>query len=215
MKQSEINRELNLLLRAEAKKRGWKSVGGMPYWTIGPLFFCLLPLAIAKSASFQCYLSVKWLELDRYLWKVLDMTDNEHAPFSLHANGAFVLSGTRIMQTSVMGLDWSSGILKGQIESSAQEASERSKAIAPQIQTLQTYLGFIEREHEVLVRWHPGAVTNIWVERLLVALATGDLKMVYEIASARIAAGDGGGFTSGNLTFYKRAKALCGRDASS
>jgi hypothetical protein len=40
MKQTELDRELRLIAKTVVKENGWKWVGGMAYWTIGPLFFC-------------------------------------------------------------------------------------------------------------------------------------------------------------------------------
>jgi hypothetical protein len=35
MKQSELDKNLRAVAKAQAKTRGWKSVGGMPYWQSG------------------------------------------------------------------------------------------------------------------------------------------------------------------------------------
>lgn len=105
MKQSAFDRELRLLAKAEAKKNGWKSVAGIPYWTVGPLFFDLTLAAGAKEGSFSSSLRFKWLDLDRVLWKVLGLSSNEKEPFSLHANGAFVLMGQEILSIQTSGLE--------------------------------------------------------------------------------------------------------------
>src|SRR5262245_8195349 len=120
MKQSEIERELRLFAKEEAKARRWKSVGGTPYWTSGPLFFSLTLSAGAKEGSFHSWLRFKWLDLDRLLWKVLGMSQNEHEPFSLHANGAFVLTGWEIHSTIATGFVWQPGVLQLQVQNAAQ-----------------------------------------------------------------------------------------------
>ncbi len=84
LKQSEMDRNLRQIERTEAKRLGWKFAGGTTYWTMGPLLFTLIHSARAKEASFHSSLRVKWLELDRVLWQVLDMSSNENEPFSLH-----------------------------------------------------------------------------------------------------------------------------------
>lgn len=209
MKQSEIDRELRLIAKAEAKKRGWKYVGGMPYWTIGPLFFVIVQSANAKEGSFYSSLRFKWLELDHLLWKVLDMSCNEDAPFSLHANGAFVLSGQEIQTSPRRGLIWSPGVLTEQVESIAELCAQRANEVASQISSLHSYLEFLRREHEAFMQHFPRAVVDVWKEELLAALTTNDLTTATQIARSRIAVGDSGGFSSGGKSFYERALELC------
>ena len=209
MKQSEIDRELRLLVKAQAKQCGWNSVGGSAYWTLGPLFFQLVPSVNAKQASFACTVRFKWLELDRLLWRVLGMSSNEKEPFSLHANGAFVLTGQEILRCSTSGLCWRPGVLAEAVESAMRQARERANEVASCIASIESYLDFVEREHAAFLQRHPGAVTNVWKEALLVAMQRGDLERAAEIARARIAAGDSGGFSSEGRTFFERAEALC------
>ncbi len=209
MKQSEIDRELRFLAKAEAKKHGWKSVGGSAYWTNGPLFFVLTEAASAKEGFFYCSLRFKWLELDRILWRVLDMSSNEQEPFSLHANGAFVLSGQEIHTISTRGLEWLPGVLVEQVEGAARQAHGRASEVAAQITSIHSYLECVRREHEAFMRRNPRAVVNVWKEALLVAMATGDVAAAAQIAHARVAAGDSGGFSSGGKSFFERAQVLC------
>lgn len=209
MKQSEIDHELRQIVKAEAKRRGWKAVGGMLYWTVGPLFFVIVQSARAKEGSFYSSCRFKWLELDRLLWKVLDMSSNEREPFSFHANGAFVLSGQEIQTSSKSGLAWAPGVLAEQVEGSAEHAFNRAIEVASQISSPHSYLEFIWREHEVLMQRLPGARVNVWKEALLVALAKNDRAKAAQIALSRIAEGDSGGFYSGGKSFYEHAMALC------
>ena len=59
------------------------------------------------------------------------------------------------------------------------------------------------------MRRNPRAVVNVWKEALLVAMATGDVAAAAQIAHARVAAGDSGGFSSGGKSFFERAQVLC------
>ena len=74
MKQSELDKNLRAVAKAQAKTRGWKSVGGMPYWQSGPLLFTLVLSASAKGSSFFASLRFKWLALDNMLWRVAALT---------------------------------------------------------------------------------------------------------------------------------------------
>jgi hypothetical protein len=109
MKQSELDRKTRQVCKLEAKRRGWRSVGGIPYWTIGPLFFVLVMYARSKEGTFGCSLEFKWLAMDVLLWKILDLSSNKNEPFSLHANGAFVLRGQQILDASEPVMSWEPG----------------------------------------------------------------------------------------------------------
>ena len=208
MKQSELNRELRRLAKAEAKNRGWKCVDGFMYWTTGPLFFVVLQTARAKNASFHVSLAFKWLSLDRILWRILGMSSNENEPFSVHANGAFVLTGQEILKFSNGDLVWSPGVLKEQVEEAAGRSEQRASEVAGQISSIHSYLDFIQREHEEFMQRFPEARVNVWKEALLVAIETNDLATAAEIARSRIAARDSGGFASMGKSFYERALAF-------
>lgn len=208
MKQSEIDREVRLLAKAEAKARRWKSIGSTQYWTAGPLFFVLVVSAGAKEGSFHSWLRFKWLDLDQVLWRVLGMSSNEHEPFSLHANGAFVLSGWEAQSMIVRELKWEPGVLTQQVQLAAQQAGARANEVTAEVRSLDEYVQFLQRGHEALVQKHPSAALTIWKELLLVAMLRGEKSAAAEIARARIAANDAGGFSSGGKTFFERALAL-------
>jgi hypothetical protein len=213
MKKSELDREVRQACKLEAKQRGWKSVGGMPYWTIGPLFFVMVTSASAKEDSFYCSLRFKWLSLDRELWRVLGMSSNEREPFSLHANGAFVLTGHEVFSASERPIEWSADVLKEKIANAAAHAEHRAREVASQISDLDAYLDFIQREHAAFMQRYPRAVVNVHKEELLAALARGRLHEAKQIAVTRIAAGDSGGFSSNGKSFYENALSLCGAGA--
>ncbi|WP_419690485.1 hypothetical protein ACN22W_34235 [Burkholderia theae] len=208
MKQSEIDRELRLLVKAEAKSRRWKSVGATPYWTNGPLFFSMTLSARAKEGSFQSWLRFKWLELDRLLWRVLGMSSNENAPFSLHANGAFVLTGWEIQHFAVHDLVWEPGGLERQLEIATRLAASRAEEVALEVDSLNSYIRFLDREYEIFMQKHPGAAVTVWKEHLLVHMLKGEKSSAADVAIERIAKKDSGDFTSGGKTFYERALAL-------
>ena len=213
MKQSELDRELRNVCKLEAKGRGWKSVGGMPYWTIGPLFFVLLVSARVKEESFYCSLSVKWLALDRELWRILGMSSNEREPFSLHANGAFVLSGQEILRTSERPIAWANSILQQKVAVAATQAEARAHEVSSSISDLESYIHFIQREHEAFLERYPRAVVNVFREELLAALVSKEFNRAKLIALARIEASDSGGFSSDGKSFYENALPFCRGDA--
>ena len=209
VKQSEIDRYLKSLAKAEATRRGWKSVAGMPYWSTGPLFFVLVQTAGAKEGYFHASLRFKWLSLDNLLWKVLGIASNEQGPFSLHANGVFSLTGQEVLTISNSDLQWLPGVLEQQIVITAENAFQRACDISTQITSINSYLKFIQNGHQELMQKFPKAVVNVWKEECLVALETGDAALAVQIADKRIAAGDSGGFICGGKSFYQNVLSFC------
>lgn len=208
MKQSEIDREVGLLAKAEAKARRWKSIRSIQYWTSGPLFFSLIISAGAKEGTFHSWLRFKWLDLDKVLWRVLGMSSNENAPFSLHANGAFVLGGWEVQSMIVQNLSWEPGVLAKLVQEAAKQAGARSNEVAAQAGSLDAYVQFLEHGHRALLQKHPRAAVTIWKELLLVAMLRGDKNAAAEIAKSRILENDAGGFSSDGKSFFERALAL-------
>lgn len=213
MKQSELDRDIRTLTKLETKKNGWKSVGGFTYWTTGPLFFVAVTAASAKEGSFYCSLRFKWLELDRELWRVLGMSENERAPFSLHANGAFVLTGQEIWNSTERHLSWEDGVLGAKISHAYAQADRRAKEVASEIEGLDSYIKFIQREHAAFMQRFPRAVVDVHKEELLAALLDRQFGRAHDIALARVKAGDSGGFSSNGRSFYENALPLCRGDA--
>jgi hypothetical protein len=208
MKQSEIDRELRFLAKAEAKARRWRSIGSTQYWTLGPLFFALTVSAGVKEGTFHSWLRFKWLDLDRVLWRVLGMSSHEHEPFSLHANGAFVLTGWEIHGTIARDLNWQPGVLAAQLQMATQRAAARSQDVALQVESLDSYVQFLQQDFSRFILKNPRAAVTVWKETLLVEMLRGNKGAAAVIARERIAAKDSGGFASEGKTFYERALVL-------
>ncbi len=208
MKQSEIDRELRLLAKAEAKARRCKSIASTQYWTLGPLFFALSVSAGAKEGTFHSWLRFKWLDLDRILWKVLGMSSNEREPFSIHANGAFVLTGWEVHSTIVRELNWQAGVLAAQVQMATQQAAARSQEVSLQVESLDSYVHFLQQDFSRFILKYPRAAVTVWKEILLVEMLRGNKGAAAAIARERIEAQDSGGFSSEGKTFYQRALAL-------
>jgi hypothetical protein len=208
MKQSELDKNLRAVAKAQAKTRGWKSVGGMPYWQSGPLLFTLVLSASAKERSFFASLRFKWLALDNMLWRVLDMESNENEPFSLHANGAFALAGTELLSHHQKVPDWEGPALEDQVAQVAQMANEIALETTRLVSTLDEYIDFIKQKHAALMARSPCAVVTTWAEELLAAMVAGNVVAARQIAAARVAECDSGGYVSGGVSLYQRVLML-------
>jgi hypothetical protein len=140
------------------------------------------------------------------------MSSNEYEPFSLHATGAFVLSGWEICSTIVRDMPWDDpDALQQQVQSASQRAGSRAQEVAILVDSLDSYVSFLQREHGLFMRSHPQAAVTVWKEVLLAALLRGDKAAASQVAQERIAAKDTGGFTSDGKSFYEHALALAQR----
>jgi hypothetical protein len=205
MRQVELNRILSSVLRAQAKRHGWRSVGAQAYWRVSELFFALSVTAVAREHSLHHSLSMKWFTLDRLLWRILGMTSNESQPLSLHATGAFTIAGQELLLGSIRNCVWNKEWLAEQLRSLASSAESKAAEVADAIDDIDDYLAFVEQDHVAFLVQHPRAVVNIWKERLLVAMEKGDREGAAAIAAARVAAQDTGTFMSDGRTFFELA----------
>ncbi len=205
LKQTDVNRVLNAVLRNEATARGWKSIGGILYWKDTNLFFMLLVVAVARKRTLYFSLRTKWFRLDDHLWTILGMASNTRQRASLRANGAFTLAGQEILDDLLPDCDWSAEWLGHKVNTVATSAAAKAREVLGAGANIDDYLAFMERQHAALVARYPNAVVNIWVERVLVAIEKGDRRTAADIAAARLAAQDLGTFVVDGRTFYERA----------
>ena len=203
MKQAELDRMVRAELKNEARSRGWKTINNQAYWKVDDLFFQLLVSTGAREQVFQYFLRVKWYSLDDQLWKVLGMTSNASEPLSLRANGAYTLFGHDVLSGRVTDCEWTTEWLAQNLGSAATLAQKKAAEITPSIQNVDDYLEFIERDYEAILARRPDTAYNTWKEQLLIALEKGDAHSAKEIASARAAANDSGGFVVGGHNFYQ------------
>ena len=175
----------------------------------GPLFFRFFFCARLKEQLIHYSLNFKWLELDHELWRVLGMTDNHREPFSLHANGAFVVRGQQILVHREPFTVYEPAALESRIALAASQAGERAMEVAAVVSDLSSYLQFIRQEHELYQQLKPGSLINIYPHELLCALLNKELRRANELALARMQAGDSGGFSVNGKSLYENALPFC------
>lgn len=203
MKQVELDRMVRAELKIEACNRGWKTISNQAYWKINELFFQLLVSTSAREQVFQYFLRVKWSRLDDQLWKVLGMMSNASEPMSLRANGAYTLFGHDVLSDRVTDCEWTTEWLRQNLNPAASLAQKKAAEIANSINTIDDYLAFIELDYQALLERRPDTTYNTWKEQVLAALEKGDVHSAKDIASARVAANDSGGFVVGRHSFYQ------------
>lgn len=140
MKQSELDRIVKQHCKLEARRYGWRALGDCVYWKDGPLLFVLFFCARNQEQLIYYSLSFKWLALDHELWRVLDMADNHKLPFSIHANGAFVVRGQQILERKEPSAIHEPVVLGSRIALAASEAGQRAKEVAAAVNDLSSYL---------------------------------------------------------------------------
>ncbi|MFO1251464.1 MAG: hypothetical protein U1E77_10105 [Inhella sp.] len=192
----------------EAEHRGWHGLDGMPYWRQGPLFFLLLPLADARQGHARLSLSMKWRALDRVLWRTLGLSLPED--LRPHAASAHALPGVTVYRSAVSGLDGPSEALARWVALSMQGAADAAARLAGGLDTLPRYLAFSEREQQAWLQRHPHASSSLWQERVLAALLQQDVAGAADLARARLAAGECGGFRVRGHSLFERVLALAG-----
>lgn len=74
--------------------------------------------------------------------------------------------GQEVLSVSERPIDWASGALEGRINDIMQRSHERSADIASQINSIDSYLSFVQREHTASMERHSRAVVNLWKERI-------------------------------------------------
>lgn len=207
MKQSELNKLLAATMKSVSKERGWRCVGGQPFWRADNLFFTVLPAAVARERCLYYSLRFKWFSLDDLLWSILGMTANSHAPMSLRANGAFALTGYELLAESRQDCVWITSWLEEAAQSIAAAADAKARTVTDSIDSIQSYLEFIEREHALFMSKHPSARRDLFKEQVLVALERSDYESARAISTERISVRDVGGFISGGRSFFELALA--------
>lgn len=208
MKQAELDRMVRVELKNQAKGFGWKTISNQAYWKVDDLFFQLLVSTSAREQVLHYDLRVKWYSLDDQLWKVLGMTSNASEPISLRANGAYTLFGHDVLSGRVTDCEWTTEWLAQTLGPAATLAQKKAAEIAVAIRDIDAYLAFIERDYEALLARRPDTAYNTWKEQVLVALEKGDAHSAKEIASARAAANDYGGFVVDGHSFYQHVLKL-------
>ena len=112
------------------------------------------------------------------------------------------------VDTIARDLVWDAGVLLQQVQTTARQAAARAQEVSLTVDSLSSYVSFLQHEHAVFMQRHPRAAVSVWKEILLAAMLRGDKQAAAEIARARIVLNDSGGFQAGGRSFYERALAL-------
>lgn len=74
---------------SELKRRGWKKVQNIFFLKTNDWFWALTVNTYLNVEKTILSLNTKPIEIDPLLWQILDIPENQNAPLSFRANGAF------------------------------------------------------------------------------------------------------------------------------
>ena len=205
MKQSESDKLLNKLLKEYSTRFGWKCSRGFVFKKERELFFTILITGIPKTKKLSWSMSFKHYDFDDVFWDVVKLPENKKQPLSFRACGAWVAPSMEIQSGSAVLEEWEEKKMSEQIRKIFEKLNPLSIEITSSINSYCSNLEVLENYYAQLIGKYPNAVRTIWVERLLTRLLESNLKEAKEIADARIAEGDVGGFNYAGRSFYQLA----------
>lgn len=205
MKQVELNKALNTVLRQSAKAHKWKSSRGFVFKATELLFFSIIILGHANQRHLSYSLSYKLLAFDDLFWKIVKMKENTTQPLSFRASGAWTAPKTVISRGELSIADWDADNLHVGVNEIFTRCELDAEKISKEIQGLDDNLRVIEKLYAHLKDEHPNSVTDIWPERLLTSILKKEYHGSERIIRDRMSSHDLGGFQVGNKSFYELA----------
>ena len=206
MKQAEINKILNRVIKEVGKQYNWKSKSGFLFSVKGLLFFDLLIIAQGKNQKLSVNLYYKLYDFDEIFWRMVGLEENLKQPLSFHAEGVWTAPTMCIYEAITENTDWSENGLSQKVNEILKSADDLSSQIAKKITSLDENIRYIEKLFADLLRKYPGAGTTIYREKLLTAMLKKEYPLALKITEERIAKNDSGGFSAGDKSFYVLAK---------
>jgi hypothetical protein len=106
MKQAELNKLLNAVLRQSAKTHKWKCSRGFIFKATELLFFSIIILGQTKQRHLSYWLRYKLLAFDNLFWKIVKLEENLRQPLGFRAFGAFTAPMIDISNGELSIADW-------------------------------------------------------------------------------------------------------------
>jgi hypothetical protein len=176
MKQAELNKVLNSVLRQSAKAHEWQFSRGFVYKATDLLFFSIIILGQVKQRDLSYSVSYKLLAFDDLFWKIVKTEENLKQPLSFRAFGAWTAPMTTISSGELPIADWDPGNIQRAVKEIFALCNVHAENVAEEIEGLDDNLRVIEGFYMRLKEQNPNAVTNIWREGLLTSI----LKQAYQ-----------------------------------
>lgn len=206
MRQSDINKMVNQVIKVVGKKFGWKCKEGCLFKQKGSLFFVFAALGQAKKKEVHCTLQYKLLEFDEVFWNIVELKENTEQPLSFRYFGAWTAPTMLVKEGKYEISEWDESILIDKYSTIFQDIDILTTHIAREIVTVDENLRYLESLYAELMQQYPEAVVNIYKEKLMTAVLKKEFPLALEIAEDRIANNDSGGFFTGSDSFYQQAQ---------
>lgn len=206
MKQSDATKMVNQAIKVVGKKFDWKCKEGCLFKKNGSLFFVFSAFGQAKKNEIDYTLQYKLYDFDEIFWNIVDLKENAKQPLSFHYFGAWTAPTMCVKKEKYAINEWNESFLIEKYSTIFQDVNYLATQIAQEITTVDENLKYLEALYSELLRRYPGAVVNIYKEKLMTAILKKENSLALEIAEDRIAHNDSGGFLTGSVTFYQQAK---------
>src|SRR5215510_7941806 len=106
MKQAELNKLLNLVLKQSGKANGWECSRGFVFKATELLFFAILSSGQVKQRFLRYMLVYKLLAFDDLFWKIVKLEENRKQPLSFHASGVWTAPMMTILEADLSIAEW-------------------------------------------------------------------------------------------------------------
>src|SRR5260221_2094261 len=136
MKQAELNKLLNAVLKQSAKAHNWKCSRGFIFKATDLLFFSIIILGQAKQRHLFYSVSYKLLAFDDLFWKIVKLEENMKQPLSFRACGAFTAPVTRISEGEISIADWDTDNLHAGVNELITRCELDAETVSKEIQGL-------------------------------------------------------------------------------
>lgn len=205
MKQAESDKILNKLLKETAKRFDWKYSRGFVFKKENDIFFTIIVDGVPKSNRLFWSLSFKHFDFDDIFWDVVQLPENKKKTLSFRACGAWVTPSLEAQSEHKILDIWDESLIASHIEKIFETYGPLSQNIASAVDSYLSNMQVMEKYYAQLKNKYPKALRTLWAEKLLTCLLESKYTEAKDIATARIEAGDVGGFNYKGRSFYQLA----------
>lgn len=206
MKQKEVDKLVNEVVKPIAKARGWKFSRGFVFRHVNSLFFSLIIGGHAKTRNLHHMFFYKWYDFDDLFWKIVGLPENAQQPLSFRATGAWKAPMTDLESGGKVLPEMTKQEVSTRVSSIFEMYEPMVDRMGRDLVTLDDNLDFLRDEQRKHLEQFPGSVRDIHVQETITLILKGDRQQALRLIDERIAAGDWGGFGWPGHTFFTAAK---------
>lgn len=206
MRQPEVNKLVNSMIKVHGKKQNWKFSSGFLFIKKGLLFFVLTIVPNAKNRKISFSLNYKLFDFDEVFWNVVDLKENINKPLSFHASGVWTAPTMSIDDGTIEIHDWNDeSVLNDKIIQIIERANYLSTQLAEKITDIDQNLENIESLYRNILEKYPNTSIDTFKEQIMTAILKQDYLTAQSISESRMLVKETGGFIAGQQSFYEMA----------